>query len=340
MVIAITKKIEMNMLRDRAKKADEVTEEMFKQIREEHQLLVNEYLDVNKGSLSPKTITQYKSALYHFFWWVHEALNDKELSKISKRDFLRYISFLQNRGLSSSGINLKKAAVSSLNNYIENIVADDDEEYRSFRNFTRGLPAIPKNQVYNKVKITKEEYDLMMETLLDDENYLGAAWVATAFNVGARRAEIPQFRTEILSYPIPEDRNYVLSHVIRLKGKGEDGKQEAYMINTDALHYMKLWVEKRGYDHEYIFTTKYGGEIKPISDGWADDFCSNVLSNILGRRINPHLFKASCITYLLEVKKVKLELVSKFVAHHEDVSTTIKHYDLRDFDEERNKIFG
>ncbi len=65
-----------------------------------------------------------------------------------------------------------------------------------------------------------------------------------------------------------------------------------------------------------------------------------MLSDILGRRINPHIFKASAITYLLEVKKIPIELVSKFVAQHEDVSTTMKHYDLRTFEEEKNTIFG
>lgn len=84
---------------------------------------------------------------------------------------------------------------------------------------------------------------------------------------------------------------------------------------------------------------KYGGEIAPVSEQWANDFCSNKLSNILGRRINPHLFKASCVTYLLE-QGVDLALVSKYIAHHNDVSTTIKHYDLRDFAEEKNKIFS
>ncbi|MCY8540015.1 hypothetical protein, partial [Bacillus haynesii] len=28
-----------------------------------------------------------------------------------------------------------------------------------------------------------------------------------------------------------------------------------------------------------------------------------------------------------------------YIAQHEDVSTTIKHYDLRDFKEEKNQIF-
>ncbi|AIK46770.1 hypothetical protein DJ95_1612 [Bacillus atrophaeus subsp. globigii] len=49
-----------------------------------------------------------------------------------------------------------------------------------------------------------------------------------------------------------------------------------------------------------------------MSESWADDFCSDVLTDILSRRINPHLFKASCITYLLEVKKIKIELNSKY----------------------------
>ncbi|POO77228.1 hypothetical protein C6W27_06915 [Bacillus paralicheniformis] len=31
----------------------------------------------------------------------------------------------------------------------------------------------------------------------------------------------------------------------------------------------------------------------------------------------------------LEIKKIKVELVSKSLAEHEDVSTTMKNYDLR-----------
>ncbi|MFA1510087.1 tyrosine-type recombinase/integrase [Priestia aryabhattai] len=332
----MTKKIEKNMLRERAKPLPEVTDEMWNKIDDEHRMLVQEFLET--GSFRAKSKRQYTSALKQFFWWVHHSLNDKKLYKITKRDFLRYISFLKNRNMSSSGIALKKAAVSSLNNYIENVVADDDENYDKFRNFTRGLPAIPKTQTYQKVKITYEDYQEMMKILEDDENYLGMAWLATAFNVGARLAEIVQFKTEILDYAIPEGQNYVLSHTIYGKGRGE-GKVLNYMINKEALDYLKLWVEKRGYEHEYLFTTTYGGEPKQMSESWAEYFCSDVLTDILERRINVHLFKASCITYLLEIKKVPLELVSKYVAQHEDISTTVRHYDLRDFAEEKNNIF-
>lgn len=332
----MAKSIEKNMLRSRATKLPEVTESMWEKVDEEHRNLVQEFLDAH--SFRDKTRKQYYSSLRQFFWWVHTSLNSKKLYKISKRDFIRYQSFLKNRGMSSSGIALKKAGVSSLNNYIENVVAEDDENYEKFRNFTRGLPAIPKTTTYEKVKVTYDDYKLMMDALKEDENYLGMAWLATAFNVGGRRAELIQLKTEILDYPIPEGQSYVMSHKVFGKGKGE-GKPLEYMINTEALEYLRLWHEKRGYDHEYLFTTQYGGEPKQMSESWADYFCSDVLSDILGRRINPHLFKASCITYLLEVKKIKIELISKYVAHHKDVSTTIKHYDLRDFEEEKNQIF-
>ncbi len=229
--------IEKNMLRERALRLPEVTDEMWNKVDDEHRQLVSEFLEVN--SFREKSRKQYNSSLRQFFWWVQTSLNGKKLYKITKRDFLRYISFLKNRNMSSSGIALKKAAVSSLNNYIENVVAEDDKNYEKFRNFTRGLPAIPKTQTYEKVKITFEEFQEMMKVLESDENYLGMAWLATAFYVGARRAEIIKFKSEILNYDVPEGQNYVLSHVIMGKGRGE-GKSLQYMIPLEVLDYWKL----------------------------------------------------------------------------------------------------
>lgn len=100
------------MLRSRAIKLPEITESMWEQVDEEHRSLVQEFLDAH--SFRDKTRKQYYSSLRQFFWWVHTSLNGKKLYKISKRDFIRYQSFLKNRGMSSSGIALKKAGVSSL----------------------------------------------------------------------------------------------------------------------------------------------------------------------------------------------------------------------------------
>lgn len=333
----MSKKFEKNMLRDRAEKLPEVTDEMWKQVNDDYRFLVDEYISVQ--SHSPQTKKQYLSCLRQFGYFMFSSMNNKPFYKISKRDFLRYLSYLRDdRKMSSSAISLKKATVSSLCNYIENVVAEDDENYKSFRNFTRGLPPIPKNKVYDKVKVTYDEYQEMMKVLESDENYLGMAWLATAFLVGARRGELIQFRKEIMDYKVPEGQNYVLSHIVRGKGSSIDGKPLEYMIPLEVLPYWKKWIEVRGYDSEYVFTTKQNGEGKQISLTWADYFCSEVLSNILGRRINVHIFKNSCITYHLE-RGVDISIVSKFIAHHNDISTT-SIYDLRDFEEEKNGIFG
>lgn len=332
----ITDKIQKNMFRERAEKLPEVTEEMYSKVNSEYREFVSEYLSSQNHSKHTKK--QYVSGLRQFGYFLCDSLNNKPMYKLTKRDMLRYMSFLKDRGMSSSAINFKKACLSSLMNYIENFIADEEPDYKTFRNLTRGLPPVPKNQVYEKIKVTYEDYKTMMDALKDDGNYLGMAWLATSFNVGSRRSETIQFKTSILEEDFPEDSTFIMSHNVRLKGAGEDGKIEPYMIPKEAYDYMKLWVEKRKYDSEYIFTTdRNKGE--QISPSWADYFCKEVLSYILNRRINPHLFKASCVTYLLE-QGVKLELVSKYVAHHQNVATTISHYDLRDFEEEKNQIFN
>ena len=74
-----------------------------------------------------------------------------------------------------------------------------------------------------------------------------------------------------------------------------------------------------------------------MSREWAANFCTSTLSDILGRRINPHLFKSSAITNLLSKGK-DIKIVSKYIAKHNDISTTMNHYDLRP-DEGLEEIF-
>lgn len=329
--------IDLHQLRDRAEKLEDITDEKWALVLKENKDLVEEYFSVNT-QLSPKTKIQYATCLRQFFYFVYENFGNKPFYKVTKRDFIKYMSAMQERGLSSSAIGLRKSAVSSFLKYIENVVADDVPEYKLFRNFTAGMPSISRTNTYEKIAITRAEYEKMIEVLKEDEDYLAVAWVTTAFNTAARRAELVQFKTEIVNYPIKEGKNYIVTHNIRGKGSGHDGKIIQYMVNLEALEAIKLWIEKRGYEHEYIFTVRVDGKFQHISDSWANNLCQGKLSRILGRRINPHLFKASCITYLLE-KGVDLKIVSKYVGQHNDTSTTSSFYDLRDFEEEKDKIF-
>lgn len=331
--------IEKNMIRERALKLPSVTEELYLKCNEENRSMVEEFFQMNP-QLSPATKVQYTSGLRQFLYWICSSCNNKPLYKIKKRDFNRYMSYLSNRGMSGSGLRFKKSSVSTLCGYIEDVITEDDDfpEYKNFRNFTKAFKDIPKNYVYEKIPITKDEYELLKETLLDDENYLGLAWVVCAFNTGARRGGIRQFETAFVYEEIPEDKTFVFTNYVREKGRSEDGKRVRYMANEEVQKYCKLWLEKRGFESKYIFanSTKEG-RIYRISLEWADYFCSETLSDILGRRINPHLFKASAITYLLEQGK-DIKVVSKYVAQHNDISTTSNFYDLRDDTEEANKL--
>jgi site-specific recombinase XerD len=330
--------IDLHRLRDPAEKLHEITDEMWQRTNEESRTLVEEFLSVSK-QLSPKTHKQYISCLRQFFWFVCEKFKNKPFNEITKRDFMKYMSWMQERGLSSAAIGVRKSSVSSFCNYIENIVAEDIPSYKNFRNFTRGMPSIAKNSTYDKIPITEEEYRLILKVLEERKDYLGCAWVATMYNVGCRRAELIQFKTEILSYKIPENQNYVYSHIVRGKGKSVDGKPLKYMIPLEALKYMQLWIDNRGYDSEYIFAVKYDGKINHISTTWGNHFCTEILSPIVSRRINPHLFKSSCITALL-AKGKDLKVISKYVAQHNDTATTSNFYDLRNFDSEKSDIFS
>ena len=332
------REVKKNMLKERAKKADDITDEMFDKCNKENKAMYKEFFSVMK-SLSAETTKQYRTCLKQFFYFVYTDLNDKPINKITKRDFMKYLAAMQERGLSSSAIGLRKSAVSSLCNYIENIVADDDpDNYGMFHNFTRGMPAIAKDTVYQKEFVTQEEYEKMKEYLLEHEKYLPLAWLIGIYHVGCRRAELIQFKTEILNYEIPGGATYVYSHVVRGKGKGVEGKPVRYMIPVEVLKYWRLWVEKRGYESEYIFTTNVNGEIKPIAKNWGNRLCEQVLSHIIGRRITVHNFKASIATRLLE-QGVDMAIVSKEICKHEDISVTQKFYDLRTFDEQKEDIF-
>lgn len=330
--------IEKNMVRERALSLPEVTDEMYAQCNKETRDMIQEFFD-NKASLSPDTKKQYKSSLRQFVFWIYSSCNDKPLYKIKKRDFTRFMSYLVNRGMSSSGLKFKKSSCSSLCGYIlDNIVEDEDMvEYQVFRNFTTAFKDIPLNYVYEKIPISEEEYNKLKEVLLEDENYMALAWVVVAFNCGARRGGLTQFKTECIKDGIPEGKNYILSNKVREKGRSLDGKICQYMLNHECLEYINLWLEHRGYEDEYIFTTNYGGGIKKASREWASELCTNILSDILGRRINPHLFKSSAITRLLTQGK-DMKTVSKNIGMHNSIETTMKFYDLRP-DESVDELF-
>lgn len=325
--------MDKDILRDRAKKLPEITDEMWALVNKEFVSLVDEFLQTKT---SKQTKKQYLSRLKQFGWYMYNSMNNKEYYTITKRDMMRFINWLQNdRMLSSSAINLYKSAISSLNNYIELFIVDDDVNYKLFRNFVKGLPTVDRTKTYSTEPISEEEFNLLVETLMSDKNYIVLAYIAMLNYSGMRRNAIRQIKSEIVNYHRDDDKNYILLHPV--KDKGDSARYNEYMLDKKALPYIELWLNNRGYEHEYIFTVNYDNKIEQISEAWGNYVHENILSDIVGRRLTPHLWKHTIITRLLE-QGVDKELVSKFVAHHKNVNTT-SIYDNREFEEERKNIF-
>ena len=77
------REVKKNMLKDRAKKADDITDEMFEKCNKENRDMYKEYFSVMK-SLSAETAKQYRTCLKQFFYFVYTELNDKPIYKITK----------------------------------------------------------------------------------------------------------------------------------------------------------------------------------------------------------------------------------------------------------------
>lgn len=307
------------MYKERKKKSEPITDVMWKLVNKEYRNIVKEFLREHRNK---KTYKQYTSALKQFGWYIHTELDDKKYYEITKRDANNYVNYLLDNGMSSSAINLKKSAISSLNKYIELYIVDDDENYSRFRNFMNGLKPVDKTITNDRSKfVTMEEYEMLIDKLEKKGDLLGAAWLSLAFYTASRRNEIKQLKREILDYE-DDGNGFILSHEIRGKGRGETGKIFKVCIPTYALEHARKYVESCDFESEYILSyRKKGNEIAVIYDSWANEFCDNFISKELGRKITPHMFRHGWISYL-KSQGVDINIISKYIAHHESIETT------------------
>jgi site-specific recombinase XerD len=331
-----------NMYRERAQRLPEVTDEQWSTVNSFNREKVEEFL-LESTHLSPQSQKQYKSALRQFYYWVQQTFGEnKKIYQIKKKDFMRFQNMLQRRGMSSNAIKLKRSCVSSLNKYLINFY-EDEEEFATFRNFVEGVPNPTPNKVYKKIPLTHEEFELILKTLEEDGQWQIIAALHLMYASACRRSELIQLKKEIVTYPYAKDKdgndtNYYMTHEVRAKGRGEDGKPRRLLFDDKARNAVLKWLEVRGEDDcPFIFVSKYKNEVRQINVTTINYWCKEIISDIIGRRVNPHLIRGTRSTHLLlEGKDIKK---AQALLGHEDSSTTDKFYDLRDNKDDLSDIF-
>lgn len=334
-----------------------ITPDQYSQCSKFNRDMVEDFL-TNSTELADKTLISYRSNLAIWINWVHENLDDKKQVDIKPREYLRYQNWLLSLGHSSSDLANKRAAISSLNNYIVVYYAD---EYPMFHNFiNKSIKKPEKAFVHDKEPPTKAE----MAKLIDDiensdmKNKLQfLAYLKYTYETGCRRAETRQLLKNIVDTPLIEkpvkikdaDGNlieavakYYLTPKIRCKGKGKTGKIRQLKFSDYSMGALKEWVNSRDDDCPYMFVTKktVSGEtiVKQVAEGTFNDWAQTKFTPLLGRRFHPHCLREAIATSSVVEDGRDIESVRALLGHESSETTRI--YVIKDDDsEESDELF-
>ena len=267
------------------------SEELLSQINDRNKKLMymfEEYLlSVDK---SPSTIYQYRNDLNIFFCWNVAENDNKWFLDITKRDLLKF----QGRALSfwewsPNRIHRVKSTLSSLSNFIENIL-DEEEEYKGYRSIIRKIESPVKIAVRPKTILSDAELEWLLNTLVQHKAYKAACLLSLAMNSGRRKAELPRFKT---------------SEMIKTKGRTSKGKLiYCYTLKHTFDPYLNLWMEERrakGIDSEWLFPKQYN-TLEAIGID-SMDYYANIFSKLLKKNFYWH-----AVRHYVDTKLIKLNL--------------------------------
>ena len=206
---------------------------------------------------SEGTINGYDNDLLIVFTYVMEHLNNKDFAKITKRDLINLQGWLISNGNSSARIRRIKSSISSLSNYCENILADDDPDFNGYRSIVRKIENPPLQVTREKTVWETEELENLLKHLVDRKKYEQACFVALGMYGGRRKAEICRFRVDDF-----DDSRLVCggalykSTPILTKG---NKYLECYTLAKRFKPYFDMWMdyrEEHGIESEWLFPDK------------------------------------------------------------------------------------
>ena len=255
--------------------------ELLAQVNKKNRELKTEFLNYLKAiNRSEGTIRQYGNDLDIFFCWVLQNAGNKEFSKITKRDIIAYQGWLINENENSPArVRRLKATISSLSNFCENILSDEEDEYASFRSIVRKIENPPLQAVREKTVWEEEELEELLRKLTDDGQVEKACMLALGLYSGRRKAELCRFRVS----DFDEDKlvcggALYKSDPIRTKGRGDGKMIPCYTLAKKFQPYLDRWMEERRekkIEREWLFPSPDDPEEQiTIStlNSWANTF--------------------------------------------------------------------
>jgi integrase len=242
---------------------------------------------------SPGTINGYDNDLLIVFTYIMEELGNKDFQKLSKRDIVRIQNWLTDKGNSSARIRRIKSAISSLSNYCENILADDDPDFDGYRSIVRKIENPPLIPVREKTIFEAEEIEDLLDMLVQRGLYKQACYLALAVYSGRRKAELCRFKvSDFDDNKLVFDGAMYKSDPIKSKGRGGGKMINCYTLAKKFKPYFDLWMKERekcGIESEWLFPSLQDvSRHMPISN--ANSF-ADTFSRLSGKVAYSHNFR-------------------------------------------------
>ena len=250
---------------------------------------------------SKTTIAAYQNDLNIFWCWCLDYNKNKFFVDLSKREIAKFQSHCLNEWKwSPARVRRVKAVLSSLSNYIENML---DDEYE-FRSIIRKIESPAACTVRDKTVFEEEQLQFLLDTLIEKEQYDKACMLSLAMNNGRRKSELPRLKA---SYFTEENviygSLYKTPETVTTKGRGSRGKQlVVYTLKNGFQKYLDLWLkyrEENNITSEWLIPKKENGvyldEQISVStmDSWAESF-SKILGVPFYWHALRHFFTTEC----------------------------------------------
>lgn len=264
-----------------------VSDELLKQINPDNKELGNDFLDYLRSiDRSPNTIEAYSYDLNIFWVYLLQHCNNKFFIELSKREISKYQSYcLTEWKWSPARMRRVKSTLSSLSNFVENML---DDEYENFRPIIRKIENPTNEKVFTKTILENEQIQFLLDYLVKNEKYDKACMLSLAANSGRRKSELTRFKVSYFDdVNIIYGSLYKTPEPMKTKGRGSRGKMlTVYTLSKPFKPYFNMWMDYResnGISSQWLFPRKINGEYVDESietrtlDSWAESF-----TNILG----------------------------------------------------------
>lgn len=265
--------------------------ELIAQINPDNARLKDDFLEYLKSvQRSPGTIAGYRNDLEIFFVWVLQNAKNKFFVDVSKRDLVAFQNWMINENKNSpSRVRRIKAAISSLSNFVENIL-DDEPEFRGFRSIVRKIENPALQPVREKTVWEDEELEDLLNKLVEKQAYDRACYLALAMYSGRRKSELCRFRvSDFDDDKLVCDGALYKSSPIKTKGRGGGKYIACYTLAKKFKPYLQMWLDERkriGLESEWLFPLK-ANPAEHIGVATANSW-ANTFTRLSGRDFYAH----------------------------------------------------